>query len=441
MSDEEPPHRGRRDTGSAGLPGALDDDAHPQDVHPDDRHPEDVHPEDLPPEEGGPGAADDWYDEGLADHVMEPEEPEADGALGGSARPRRRRRSPIVRALTYLVALAVVVAAGVIGWRVASPLIPELDFSSNEAADYEGEGTGEVSIDVPVGAGGGEIGIILQEADVVASGRLFSDLTAANPAAQGIQPGTYLMREQMSAAAALDRMLDPEALQAERVTIPEGLWASETYARLAEATENDVADYEAVDPGTDLELPEAAQGRVEGYLYPQTYTFAVDATPAEQLQAMIDQGDRVRTELGIAADDADTVIIASLIQSEGRLDEDLPRISRVIQNRLEDEQALQFDSTVHYIEQARGRAGTSDEARAQDDPYNTYVNEGLPPGPISNPGRDSLVAAQEPADGEWRYFVTVDPGTGETLFADDFEAHEENVAIFQQWCRDNPDQC
>lgn len=406
--------------------------------HPHDprRHPGDDEQFDPGPE-GDPH--DEWYDEDpdLAEDVLvghqDQETPD-----GGR---RRARRSPAVRALTYLVALAVVVAAGFFGVRVVSGLIPDIDLSSNEVTDYEGEGTGEVTVQIPSGAGGLEIGGILQEADVVANAQLFSDLTMTNPAAAGIQPGAYLMREQMSASAALDRLLDPEALQAERVTIPEGLWASETYARLGEATGHEVEEYEAVDPETDLDLPEAADGAVEGFLFPQTYTFDVEATPAEQLQAMIDQGVQVRADLAVGDNERSIVTIASLIQSEGRLPEDLPLISRVIRNRIDAEQPLQFDSTVHYIEQSRGQAGTTDAEREQDDPYNTYVNEGLPPGPISNPGRAALEAAMNPADGDWRYFVTVDPGTGETLFADTFEEHEVNVQQFQEWCRENPDQC
>ncbi|WP_260115279.1 endolytic transglycosylase MltG [Ornithinimicrobium sp. INDO-MA30-4] len=65
----------------------------------------------------------------------------------------------------------------------------------------------------------------------------------------------------------------------------------------------------------------------------------------------------------------------------------------------------------------------------------------MPPGPIDSPGRAAINAAMNPADGPWKFFVTVNPTTGETNFAETFEEHEENVALFQQWCAGNPDDC
>ncbi|HLS46033.1 MAG TPA: endolytic transglycosylase MltG, partial [Ornithinicoccus sp.] len=79
--------------------------------------------------------------------------------------------------------------------------------------------------------------------------------------------------------------------------------------------------------------------------------------------------------------------------------------------------------------------------RQNDSPYNTYVHEGLPPGPINSPGEAAIRAAMEPAPGDWLYFVTVNPSTGETKFAETWEEHQVNVGEFQDWCADNPDSC
>ena len=84
---------------------------------------------------------------------------------------------------------------------------------------------------------------------------------------------------------------------------------------------------------------------------------------------------------------------------------------------------------------------TSDSERANDNPYNTYYHDGLPPGPVGNPGAAAIDAAKNPAEGPWLYFVTVDPHTGETVFTNTLEEHNKVVLQFQQWCRDNPGNC
>lgn len=377
------------------------------------------------------------HDESLAADVLDPaEEDEPLRSRRHRRRPRRRHRW-----LALLVAAGLVVVGGVVGVQALQGLIPSFEFGS-APEDYEGQGSGEVTIEIPQGAGGGQIGQILAENDVVASAEAFSVVAAADQRATGIQPGTYRMAEQMSAAAALERLLDSEYRQVARVTVREGLWVDEIFAALAEGTDHEVADYEAVDPQQDLELPDAAQGELEGFLFPETYSFSPNSTPQEQLQQMIDHGLQRYEELGIADDQLRrTVIVASLVQGEGMFAEDLPKIARVVENRLEQEEPLGFDSTIHYIAQERGRAGTTDEQRSVDSPYNTYLNAGLPPGPINSPGEDALAAALEPAEGDWMYFVTVNPDTGETLFAQTYEEHLENQEQFQRWCRENRDRC
>lgn len=386
----------------------------------------------------------DHHDESLADEIVAPQE-DPDAHL---FRPRRRRRrNPVLKAFALIVAAAVVVVAAVYSFGAVRSLLPEVSLGGGEEAgtDYEGEGTGEVMIEVPDGASGGEIAHILLDEDVIGSAETFSAALAANPDSSSIQPGTYRMANQMSAESALDRLLDPEYREFSGVTVREGLWVAETFEVLAEGTDHEVADYEAVDVA-DLELPEAADGELEGFLYPSTYEFSPDTSPEEQLQAMIDRGVRTYDELGIPDGDLREVVIkASIVQGEGMFAEDLPKIARVMENRIEGNSEtngyLQMDSTVHFIYQERGLAGTTEEQRSNDSPYNTYANAGLPPGPINSPGEAALEAALNPEPGDWVYFVTVDPSTGETKFATTYEEHQVNQAEFLEWCEDNPDQC
>ncbi len=353
----------------------------------------------------------------------------------------RRRRSPLIRWGAIVAALAVVAVGGYFALQVVTGLLSSFGGGGDDVDDYPGPGGSEVSIEVPDGAGGGQIAEILADNDVVASSSAFAAAASVDPRSVSIQPGSYRMLEQMSAEGALERMLDPEFRDVNGVTVREGLWKAEVFAILAEQTEKEVADYESVDPAA-LDLPAAAGGEMEGYLFPDTYSFGPNDSATEQLAEMVDLGKRRYADLGLEGEELNEAIIkGSLIQAEGSFSDDLPKIAQVIDNRLDEDQPLGFDSTVHFIFQERGRAGTTDEQRDSDSPYNTYKVVGLPPGPINSPGITAIEAALNPADGPWLYFVTTNPSTGETKFAVTFEEHNENVAEFQQWCADNPDGC
>jgi UPF0755 protein len=162
---------------------------------------------------------------------------------------------------------------------------------------------------------------------------------------------------------------------------------------------------------------------------------------------MVDRFEESADELGLKAGAADlgvsphdVVVVASLIQAEARFDKDFAKVSRVIYNRLAKDMPLQFDSTVHYAVGKDGSVGTSDSDRNVDSPYNTYEVTGLPPTPIDSPGAKALRAALEPAAGDWLYFVTTNPDTGETKFAESYREHLRNKAEFDQWCAES-DHC
>jgi UPF0755 protein len=152
---------------------------------------------------------------------------------------------------------------------------------------------------------------------------------------------------------------------------------------------------------------------------------------------------RTADEVGLVEGAADLgftpleiVTVASYIQAEASNPEDFPKIARAVYNRLEDGQPLQLDSTVNY---ATGKHDifTSDSDRASDSPYNTYRVSGLTPGPIASPGKEALAAALAPADGPWRYWVTVNLDTGETKFSESYEEHLRNVEELRAWVAAN----
>ncbi len=365
----------------------------------------------------------------------------AGGAMTASAPPGRGRppRQHARRRLALvLIALLVIVGGGYAAMHTVRPVVESM-FGPK---DYEGEGSGSVQVVIEPGATGREIAQNLADSGVVMTAGAFEDALTSTPGRQ-IQPGTYAMHERMSAASALSLLRDDGSRQVVRVTIPEGKRATEVFALLAQASDRPVAEYTAVaNHPSGLGLPAAAQGHVEGFLFPATYSFDPGDSAADQLAAMVAQNRSELERLGVPpAQQRRVVILASMIEMEARLPADRPKVARVLENRLAQGMPLQLDSTVKYVDPPDGKVTTTDAQRAARNDFNTYVLRGLPAGPISNPGRASLEAAVRPADGPWLYFVTVDPLSGETRFATTMDEHSANVRVFQAWCQANPGHC
>ena len=379
----------------------------------------------------------------LEHSIFGAQEPEGRAARRRAARrPPKRRRGR--RFIVLALALAIVGGAVYAAYGVLRPVVADLTASN----DFPGPGSGAVQVTVQDGDSGRAIGSSLQKAGVVKTSKAFLEAAAADQRAAAIQPGTYTLKKQMAAKDALAILVNPKNRTVPRVTIPEGMWASEVFAALSKGTKVPVAEYQAAakDPAS-LGLPASAKGNLEGYLFPATYEFPAKSTAREQLATMVKKTVSELTKAGVAEDDMErTMIVASIVEGEVSGDADRAKVARVIENRLKDKAGptkglLQMDSTVHYAVKKRGKAGTTDADRQSASPYNTYRVQGLPPGPINNPGAASIAAAASPAAGSWLFFVTVNPDTGETRFATTPAEHQANVNLFNQWCRDNPGQC
>ncbi|HYN29230.1 MAG TPA: endolytic transglycosylase MltG [Dermatophilaceae bacterium] len=373
---------------------------------------------------------------------------------GDDQRPRRRRpRRPTRRAwrlLVLLLTIGLVAGAGAVAWGAVGPMVRSVTSlgGDDKPTDYPGPGTGSVTVTVEEGDSGEDIASTLKDAGVVRTRTAYLQASAANPEATArIQPGTYALRTEMQAVDAFTYLTDPANRTNPSVTLPEGLWASETYARLAKATGTPVADYAKAAKDADaIGLPPEAKGNAEGWLFPSTYQFEEGESAADQLATLVTRAKKEFATTGLTGKKLErTLVIASIVEAEVNRPVDRAKVARVIENRLATGKPaggpLQMDSTVHFAVRERGRAGTTPAQRASDSPYNTYRVAGLPPGPIGNPGMASVKAAADPAAGSWIFFVTVDPDTGETKFATTQAEHERNVAEFQRWCSANPDAC
>jgi UPF0755 protein len=359
---------------------------------------------------------------------------------GRSARRKQERRKRKRRRRTLLAVLvSVVLVGGAVGiaWVGLSPLIDRL----TEPDDYAGAGSGDVQVKIAPGSSGAVIGKVLAEADVVKTQKAFVDVARGDTRAGSIQPGTYKLRNQMSAAAAMAMLLDPEARLRLSVTIPEGKRVPETLDILSKQLGLPREDFEtALKEPASLGIPAAPPGTksaAEGFLFPSTYDFEPDVTAAQVLTTMVAQSEKALRSADVPPARWRQVIIeASIVQAEAGKSADMPKVSRVLQNRLASDTKLELDSTVSY---ATGKFGitTTPQDRASPSRYNTYKYFGLPIGPISSPGLEAIKAALDPEPGPWKYFVTVNPDTGDTRFAVTATEHAANVKIFQAWLRAN----
>jgi UPF0755 protein len=203
-----------------------------------------------------------------------------------------------------------------------------------------------------------------------------------------------------------------------------------------------------------LGLPPYAHGNAEGYLFPATYEIKPGMKPVAILRTMVarwqEAADAAELETKAAElghTPAELMIIASLIEAEGRGD-DMPKIARVIYNRLDGpgdkggtNGTLGIDASIAYgLGLSPGSTELTPDQLAEDTPYNTRINAGLPPTPIEAPGDDAIAAAANPADGDWYYYVTVDLSTGETKFYEDYDGFLEGRDEYKAYC-ETSDRC
>ncbi|MER6831105.1 endolytic transglycosylase MltG [Streptosporangium sp. NPDC000563] len=308
------------------------------------------------------------------------------------------------------------VATGTAGFVVIrSCLVP---------ADFEGPGSGAVVVEIPRGASAAQIGLVLADAGVVASARGFVAVAEEQGRTAGLPPGRFRLRRGMDALSALGMLVAPESRIVRTVTVSEGLRLPELLDRLADQTGMRRADLaRAAADERALGLPRYAES-AEGFLFPATYEIEPTTTASDVLTAMVERYKQMAAQLKLrkrakkkGLSPLEAVTMASIVQAEGGRDPDYPKIARVIYNRIRARTPLQMDTTVLYA-QGRRTLEVSQRDTEVRSPYNTYLKPGLPPGPIANPGEQALIAALQPDQGDWFWFVTTDPEHRITKFTD-----------------------
>ena len=321
--------------------------------------------------------------------------------------------------------------------------------------DYDGSGTGEVVVEVLTGQTLAEIGNTLVTADVIKSVKAFVEAAETNPRSQGIQPGKYKVRKQMSGAAALAMLLDLKNKWVNKVTIKEGMVTLNIYAELSKVTKIPVAEFtEAAKDPVKLGVPASwfkrsdgkkAAKTLEGFLFPATYELPPDATAEEILKTMVQKFldltdemkfvERVQKERGISPYEA--LIAASIAEAESVNHEDMAKVARVLYNRVYTGnyhcKCLEIDSAINYWLRLQGKDPKDSDVLTQNDlhdpknPYNTHDVDGMPIGPISNPGEVALKGAMDPPAGDWIFFMTIDK-QGTMGYASDDAGYRKLIA-------------
>lgn len=364
-------------------------------------------------------------------------------ALGSPPPPPDRRRRRIggwIALGVVLVLLGGIAGAGVWAWNTYEDRIRAF-MGWEEPKDYEaGIAEGEVTFMISSGDTGQAISDRLYQVGVTkTSGAFYDHLieTGQNPT---FYPGAFRLQQKMTSEAALTALEDPANKLESTVQLREGLTIEQSVPVIGESLGIPIEEVAAA--VADPAAYGVAAASLEGWLFPATYTFDPGLTPADIVRIMVERSITSLDAAGVPEADRQRVLtVASIIQREARLEDDFYKVSRVIQNRLETGMQLEMDSTAQYGygELHEGTASTSDEAQFDENPWNTYVIQGLPAGPIANPGDLAIDAAMHPADGPWLFFVTVNLDTGETVFTTNADEHEAARQQWIQWCEENPD--
>ena len=363
------------------------------------------------------------------------------GGRPAPRRPRKRRGRSFMALFLTLILLAGLGAGGWYGYNKVRGYFT--------VQDYAGAGTGSVNVQVAGGDGGTDIANKLVTSGVVRSAKAFINAYNANPDAQKVEPGLYALRKQMKASLAMEALLarDKDGRLVNKasnsITVTEGMISLQIFDKLSKATNIPIDDFKnaAKDPIA-LGIPDwwfkrqdgkTVTPSIEGFLYPATYEFDPGTDATAILKRMVQQfltvtgdlkfADSVQQAFGISPYEA--LIAASITQVEAVFPEDMAGVARVVYNRAYKTFAcncLGLDSTVNYWLRVTGKealdSGQISTALMHDpnNPYNTYDKPGLPPGPISNPGKDALTAAMTAPKSNYYYFLAIDKA-GHTAFA------------------------
>ena len=289
-----------------------------------------------------------------------------------------------------------------------------------------------ISVNIPQGSAASEISSILDATGVITSKLAFELYLRNENLTDKLRAGSYELPNNLSFEELTALLLKGPPLKTYTITVPEGLWISETLETLSAQTGYDVVQLEnSLTSGQVTSSFLTSQESLslqnwEGLLFPNTYQIDIEANGEDILQIMVDELESRYNQLLTnnslpewINDENEFFTVASLIEAESKLDEDRPLVSSVIRNRLNDDMLLQIDAAVLYALQKRKSQVLLVDLQV-DSPYNIYKYAGLPPTPISGFGQKAMQAIFDTPDNDFIYYLLTDIN-GKMTFTNNYE--------------------
>lgn len=330
---------------------------------------------------------------------------------------RKKRRSGAAGALLAILLFGLLAAAGA-AWLVLAPYGPET----------------ETFVVIEPGSSAVAIGQKLESAGIVRNQLAFDLLRWVKRGK--LMAGEYRFDHPAPAIEVYARIRRGDVYTVS-LTVPEGANIFDIAARVESAglgTREGFLNAATEEAGLVADLDPAAKN-LEGYLFPDTYRFARKVKPLQIVATMVRRFRSVANQLGLKGDVHRVVTIASLVERETAIDNERPLVASVFVNRLQKNMPLMTDPAVIYgLEREDRWRGTLYQSDLKHNTaYNTYLHPGLPPGPISNPGIQSLRAAMNPAKTDYLYFVAASADAqGHSVFSSTLDEHNRDVAAYRK---------
>jgi len=291
-------------------------------------------------------------------------------------------------------------------------------------------------VEIPKGSGLSSISEKLMHSGVIANDKLFILYVMKEGWQDELKAGEYKFEKGSTMADVANKIVRGD-VELKQVTIPEGLTVKEIARLLDEKGAVGEADFieETQNKALIRKLLGPDATSFEGYLFPETYSYSRSLTPKDLIVLMVERFKAVYEPLSdqrkrVNLTDNEILTLASIVEKETGAAFERPVVSAVFQNRLRIGMKLDSDPTVIYGmgENYSGNLRRRDLKEYTE--YNTYVIKGLPPGPIANPGKDSIIAVLNPADVRYLYFVS--KGDGTHHFSNSFREHQNAVNKYQR---------
>ena len=352
-------------------------------------------------------------------------------------RRRRERRKHRKQIMIVIIALAVVLATSCVvilvgGLRHGAPRIVA---TKEVAPDYPGPGGQPLEFTVESGQGADQVGANLVKAGVVKSTAAFLHAITSTQSESRLLPGVFDLRLRMKASDVVAILTD-QSKAGGFLQVRAGERVREVVARAAQLSGVPQSEFDTlIQAKGEGILPQEAQGNFEGWLQPGEYDVRKAGSAKAILSNLVSKRIEHLNQLGVpGGQDRQTILnTASITEAEVNKSEYYSKVARVIENRLAKGMPLGMDSTVAYSNNVSALKLTDAMLKNADDPYNTRVHPGLPPGPIGSPGDEAIQAAMHPETGDWLYFVTVNMDTGETRFSDNQDQFNRDVKEYKAW--------